>query len=919
MRKLKTLFALLVLSFFTIGNVWATDVTFSKGDFSASGDVVSASKSGVTVSCTKGNIPSSASNKYVTFTEGNTLTISTTVGNITAIDFTCTSTDYTGNLSDVSGISTTSWSISVDNPGSKTTVRVSGIVVTISESSTPAVAAKPTSLDFGTVKQHASVAAKTFKFKGANLTAGVTLEAPTGYSISETSFTAEQAMASDSVEITVTPSTETAGTFNGNLTIASAAATPEFTTVNVALSMEVTPTYAVAVAVNDGEMGSATINGEASVYGDENDTELALVATANPGYEFVNWEVTDGDENDIEITSATSASTTAGLVTGPVTITANFQAQSCTSLAAPTLDEVAKTYNSATIAWNAVTNAEGYLLNIKKHSDASAVLTDSIIVAPAVSCEITGLDAETQYDFTVMALGDGKTYCDENNPLLEDNFTTEALPSATLTLSENGETRTWGSDLKVASVIALPTAVAAGQEVVGKVLVGYTNEANKTYSHDTDAPTVLYAPGANYTIADTEDKLYAVYAIETPGTPSTWELDQSDFGKVTESGSGYAPYNGSHSYSGISYTTSQVMNQSDKIQFQKNAGVMYNTTAFANNIQSLAIDGISSNVSVYEGASALTETQSSGALTLSDGKYTFSSGKKFFRIQMGNATGTAESITVTIAGASTYSKYTTSGAKAPQATPASTSVAIEAAAVADGSIAVEYANVALANVKVATFENEACTDTLDAGWLVASLTNETKQIAYTAAANASYANTRSAYIQLVAPSPADGVAADTVVVTVTQAANPNRVFASLEALAASDVPAGDSVTVTLTKEVINSLYYWNSNLSGLNLATTKDDKNIRIYYTTNVSAISEWEANGSVSGVIRAQWTTYNSVWQLKPASTWSWTDLEYKDPTATGVDNTDASVKAVKVLREGQIFILRGEKVYTVQGQLVK
>ena len=39
----------------------------------------------------------------------------------------------------------------------------------------------------------------------------------------------------------------------------------------------------------------------------------------------------------------------------------------------------------------------------------------------------------------------------------------------------------------------------------------------------------------------------------------------------------------------------------------------------------------------------------------------------------------------------------------------------------------------------------------------------------------------------------------------------------------------------------------------------------------------------------------------------------------ATAVDNTDASVKAMKVMREGQIFILRGDKTYTVQGQLVK
>lgn len=101
-------------------------VTFAKADFSGSG-TISASKSGVSVSCV-GNIPSGA---YVTFSEGNTLTISSTAGNITSIDFTCASNDYTGNMTDVSGLSTTSWSITVNNPGSKTTVRVSSIVVTI--------------------------------------------------------------------------------------------------------------------------------------------------------------------------------------------------------------------------------------------------------------------------------------------------------------------------------------------------------------------------------------------------------------------------------------------------------------------------------------------------------------------------------------------------------------------------------------------------------------------------------------------------------------------------------------------------------------------------------------------------------------------------------------------------------------------
>ena len=110
-----------------VGNAWGEDITISYSDFTKDGDIISATKQGVTVSC-YGNTPNA---QYVTFTEGNTLTISSTAGNITAIDFTCSAADYTGNMTDVSGISTTSWSITVDNPGNKTTVRVSSIVVTV--------------------------------------------------------------------------------------------------------------------------------------------------------------------------------------------------------------------------------------------------------------------------------------------------------------------------------------------------------------------------------------------------------------------------------------------------------------------------------------------------------------------------------------------------------------------------------------------------------------------------------------------------------------------------------------------------------------------------------------------------------------------------------------------------------------------
>ena len=44
--------------------------------------------------------------------------------------------------------------------------------------------------------------------------------------------------------------------------------------------------------------------------------------------------------------------------------------------------------------------------------------------------------------------------------------------------------------------------------------------------------------------------------------------------------------------------------------------------------------------------------------------------------------------------------------------------------------------------------------------------------------------------------------------------------------------------------------------------------------------------------------------------------NIYFYEKKAEGFENIDASVKAVKVLQNGQIFILRGDKVYTVTGQ---
>jgi hypothetical protein len=46
---------------------------------------------------------------------------------------------------------------------------------------------------------------------------------------------------------------------------------------------------------------------------------------------------------------------------------------------------------------------------------------------------------------------------------------------------------------------------------------------------------------------------------------------------------------------------------------------------------------------------------------------------------------------------------------------------------------------------------------------------------------------------------------------------------------------------------------------------------------------------------------------------------LAVYEPTPTGVDNIDVEKKTVKVIRDGQMFIIRDNVVYSVLGQVVK
>ncbi len=107
----------------------------------------------------------------------------------------------------------------------------------------------------------------------------------------------------------------------------------------------------VTVAVNNNEMGSATVNGETDVYVDEG-TPVACVAVANSGYDFVNWTV-----SGVEVSTLATYTPTISVNTDLV---ANFEAHRSTYCrTAITADNGATVYMTAK-ATGAVQDVTGY-------------------------------------------------------------------------------------------------------------------------------------------------------------------------------------------------------------------------------------------------------------------------------------------------------------------------------------------------------------------------------------------------------------------------------------------------------------------------------------------------------------------------------------------------------------------------------
>lgn len=127
------------------------------------------------------------------------------------------------------------------------------------------------------------------------------------------------------------------------------------------------------------------------------------------------------------------------------------------------------------------------------------------------------------------------------------------------------------------------------------------------------------------------------------GTDASLVIDKTTFTK-TKSGDGYAPYNGTRAIDGINIYSNQVMIQANKVQFESNHGVLYNTTEMPGPITHIDLSYSNGEVLLYAGTAQ--NPSSSTDNKVSSGT-TITGDKRWFTAKVsGGSTGTCSAITV---------------------------------------------------------------------------------------------------------------------------------------------------------------------------------------------------------------------------------------------------------------------------------
>ena len=293
-------------------------------------------------------------------------------------------------------------------------------------SSTPTITLNPTSLTGLTTTAGTASAAQTFTVTGANLSANVTVTAPTGFEVASdgatlgNTATINQSGGSASGTISVRIAAATAqGSPSGNVTLASTGAT----TANVAVSGTVAAAGAAAVSVTGGTLTAfSTVAGTASaaqsftVSGSNLNSDITV--TAPTGFEVSTDATSYASSKTVTQVSGTAAATTISvriaastapgtLASANVTVgatdvtTANVAVSGTVTTPALTL-----TLNPTSVAENAGANASTGTVGIPSSlsSDLIVNLASANTAAATVPASVTITSGQTSATFSIAAV-----------------------------------------------------------------------------------------------------------------------------------------------------------------------------------------------------------------------------------------------------------------------------------------------------------------------------------------------------------------------------------------------------------------------------------------------------------------------------------------------------------------------------------
>ena len=433
-------------------------------------------------------------------------------------------------------------------------IQVTKIVITYENTAggdepTPSLTADPTTIDFGTVYQDATVADKTVAVNFANLTGNVT------YSGLSTPFSATGAISATGDKITISADASTIGTYSQTLTVAS---TADSKTAEVTVKMNVVekPAPTGTFTLHTGEL----IEGDYVIYysgkamkAEVASNRLQYVEVTPSNNEIVdpaaaaiwhiaksgaNWTVYNNNKG---YAAGTGTKSQAGLVANLTgdnankaawTVTASGNAYEFVNVWNKSKSVNANLRNNTTYGFACYATSTGGALSLYRKAGTKYNVTVSSTTNGAVTADPTSAEAGTTITLTVTPAGgyvlDALTITDaSSNPVtVTDNkftmpasdvtvsatFKVNEAPDAVLQLMANGE-EVANDTHKVGYVATLPTTI---ENDCAKTFVGWSENKNCTTEPE-------YAPGAEFTLTKTEHLLYAVYANVEGGEVSTSE------------------------------------------------------------------------------------------------------------------------------------------------------------------------------------------------------------------------------------------------------------------------------------------------------------------------------------------------------------------------------------------------------------